>query len=262
MRSLYKLGKLPHDPAATARCLQAHDVLNLSTLPSRPAARDWSQKDGENIAYQMFGNNIYGDCVIASLLDEFLTWAGQTGASFSPAEQDALDGYQRLGGWDPNNSAATDNGCVMLDVVTRIQKEQLAGQTIRAFVHVNPKNLELMAAALEFFGGLWMGWDLPLAWQQADVWDVSPTGSKSGDWTPGSWGGHATHAPLWSPGMAGLITWNEHRPFTLQAAPVYCSEAYALVSDRLWAMLTSDRCPAGIDVQKILDLMTVVGAGG
>ena len=261
MRKVYPTGRLPHEPARIARCLQAHDVLNLSSLPARPAARDWSQRDGADVKYQMFGNDEYGDCVIASLLDEFLTWAGQTGAVFDPTRQDALDGYQKFGGWDPNNSAATDNGCVMLDVVTAVQKQPLAGQTVRAFVHVNPKNLDLLAAALEFFGGLWMGWDLPLAWQQADVWGVSPTGSKSGIWTPRSWGGHATHAPLWSPGLAGLITWNEHRPFELEAAPAYCTEAYALVSDSLWAVLLSGQCPAGIDVQKLIDLMPAIGAG-
>jgi len=260
MRPIYKLGRLAHNPAKTALCLQAHDVLNLSQLPSRPAARDWSQRDGVDVAYQMFGNDSLSDCVIASLLDELLTWAGQTGAVFNPTLQDALDGYQKLGGWDPNNSAATDNGCVMLDVVTAIQTQQLAGQTIKAFVHVNPRNLDLLAAALEFFGGLWMGWDLPVAWQQADVWDVSPAGLLTGDWAPASWGRHATHAPLWSPGMAGLITWCEHRPFTLAAAPAYCTEAYALVSEQLWTVLTSGRCPAGVDVQRLVDLMPVVGS--
>ena len=259
MRPLYKLGRQPHDPLKTARCLQAHDVLDLSTLPTRPAARDWSQRDGVDTTYQMFGNDYLNDCVIASLLDQFLTWAGQSGTSFAPTLQDALNGYQQLGGWDPSNSAATDNGCVMLDVVTRIKTESLAGHRIKAFVHVDPKNLDLLAAALEFFGGLWMGWDLPIAWQQADVWGTAPDGKLTGDWTPASWGRHATHAPLWSPGMAGLITWCEHRPFALEAAPAYCSEAYALVSDELWVVLTSGRCPAGVDVQKLVDLMPVLG---
>ena len=125
-KPVYKLGRQPHDPLKTACCLQAHDVLNLSTLPSRPAARDWSQKNGVGTVYQMFGNDVHGDCVIASLLDGFLTWAGQTGAVFTPTTQDALDGYQKFGGWDPNNSAATDNGCVMLDVANRIKTEPRA----------------------------------------------------------------------------------------------------------------------------------------
>ena len=258
MKSFYQLGRQEHDPSRIARCAQAHDILNLSTLPARPAARDWSQKNGVDTLYQMFGNDQYGDCVIASLLDKFLTWSAQTGVSLPLTTQDALDGYQRFGGWDPNNPVATDKGCVMLDVVARLLREPLGGQTIKAFVHVNPRNLELMAAALEFFGGLWLGWDLPLAWQGADVWDVSPTGSTSGIWQPRSWGGHATHAPLWSPGLAGVITWTEHQPCTLPALPVYCSEAYALVSDHLWAILTSSRCPAGIDVQRLMDLMPVV----
>ena len=253
------LGRNPHDPARVARCLQAHNVLNLSTLPSRPAARDWSQKNGVDTTYQMFANDRLGDCVIASLLDLFLTWGHQTNTTLLLTEQDALDGYQKFGGWDPKNSVATDNGCVMLDVVTRLQREPLAGKTIKTFVHVNPRNPELLAAALEFFGGLWLGWDLPLAWQDADIWGVSPIGSTSGDWAPRSWGGHATHGNLWSPAMAGLITWNEHQPFTIPAAQLYCSEAYALMSVDMWAVLTSGHCPAGIDVQQMIDLGSIVG---
>ena len=260
MKPVYKLGRLPHDPARVALCLQAHDLLNLSALPTRPAARDWSMKSGVETTYQMFANDRLGTCVIASLLDEFLTWAAQTGALFSASEQDALDGYQKFGGWDPSNSVATDRGCVMLDVVTRLLSETLAGQTVRAFDHVDPKNEVLMAAALELFGGLWLGWDLPLAWQGADVWDVSSAGIKTGAWAPGSWGGHATHSPLWSPTRCGVITWMEHQPVTMPAVAAYCSEAYALVSDRLWAVLTGDRCPAGVDVQRLVDLMPDVGA--
>lgn len=259
MRTLYPLGRLPHDPARVARCAQARDVLDLSTLPSRPAARDWSQKAGVDTLYQMFANDVLSDCVIASLLDLFLTWSRQTGTSFLPTEQDARDGYQKLGGWDPKNPVATDNGCVMLDVVTKLKTETLAGQTVEAFIRVNPRDLDMMAAALEFFGGLWLGLDLPVAWQQADTWDVSPTGSVSGDWAPASWGRHATHANLWSPARGGLITWAEHRPFTLPAIPVYCSEAYALVSTKLWTDLKNGFCPSGLDLQKLMDTLPLVG---
>ena len=258
MRSDFKLGRNPHDPFRVARCLQAHNVLDLSKLPTRPAARDWSQKNGVDTTYQMFANDRLSNCVIASLLDQFLTWARQTDTAFLPTEQDALDGYQNFGGWNPNDPS-TDGGCVMLDVVTRLQREPLAGKTIKTFVHVNPRNAELLAAALEFFGGLWMGWDLPVAWQRAEVWGTSSTGSTAGDWAPASWGRHATHGNLWSPALAGLITWNEHQPFTIPAALLYCSEAYALISNDMWAVLESSRCPAGIDVQQLIDLGSLVG---
>ena len=254
-----KLGRLPHDPAKVARCVQAHDILNLSTLPSRPVARDWSQKDGVYFAYPMFRNNALGICVIASLLHKFITSAGQTGTPFAATDADATEGYEKFGGF-VEGDPSTDNGCVMLDVVKRLAKgETLAGQTIKAFVAVNPKNLDLMAAVCEFFGGIWMGWDLPLAWQGADEWGVSPTGSTSGKWAPASWGRHATLDPKWSPLLTGVETWTEDVAVTLPAVPVYGSEAYAIILDHQWTVLTGDKCPAGVDVQKLIDLLPVVG---
>ena len=259
MRPLYPLGRKAHDPVAFACHLQAHDVLNLSTLPSRPAARDWSMKDGVGFEYPMLRNGDLGICVIASLIHKFLTAARQTGVPFLPTDEDALDGYRRFGGY-VDGDPSTDNGCVMLDVGRRVMSEPLAGQTIKGIVAVNPRNLDLVEAANEFFGGLWLGWDLPIAWQQADIWVRSPNGSTSGDWSPASWGRHATHSPLWSPRLIGVETWTEHRPVEVAAIPTYCSEAYAVLTDHLWAVLTGDKCPAGIDVQKLVDLLPVVGS--
>ena len=34
---------------------------------------------------------------------------------------------------------------------------------------------------------------------------------------------------------------------------------YALISQDMWAQLTGGRCPAGVDLQKLIDLLPVVG---
>jgi hypothetical protein len=255
---IYKLGRLPHNPAKVAKCVQAHNILNLSTLPLWPAARDWSMKDGVDFVYPMLLNDQLGDCVIASLIHKFITSAGQTNTPFAPTEQDALDGYKRFGGY-VEGDPSTDRGCVMLDVAKRVCTEPLAGQTIRAFVAVDPTDIDLMAAVCEFFGGLWVGWSLPTAWQDSDIWDVSPTGSVSGPWAPASWGLHATHDPIWSPARAGVRTWTQRKEVTIPAVRTYCEETYAIISQTLWADLVGDRCPAGIDVQQLIDLLPVVG---
>lgn len=256
---IHKLGRLPHNPAHVARCVQAHDVLNLSQLPARPAARDWSCKDGRFFDYPMLGNDRLGLCVIASLMHKFVTDAGQVGKPFLPTEQDAVDGYKNFGGY-VEGDPSTDNGCVMLEVLKRVRKEPLAGHTIKAFVAIDHTNIDLMQAACEFFGGHWLGWSLPLAWQGSDKWDVSITRSQSGVWAPGSWGGHAVHGAEWSPLRSGVETWHEHVEVTIPAVLTYCEEAYAIITEDMWATLTGDRCPAGVDVQKLIDLMPVVGA--
>lgn len=114
------LGRRPHDPGAVARCVQARDVLNLSTLPSRPAARDWGMVAGVDVPYQMWLNDQLSNCVIASMLGQMTTWAAQTGTPFLATDADALAGYEKFGGYVPGDPS-TDNGVVMLDVAQRLR---------------------------------------------------------------------------------------------------------------------------------------------
>ena len=173
-------------------------------------------------------------------------------------EAEALDAYHRFTGFDPVTGAG-DSGANMLDFMTKWKSMPVAGHTIKGFVAVDTRNLALLAACANLFGCLMLGWDLPLAWQQADVWDVDPKGSTSGIWTPGSWGGHCTASPAWSPQLVGVKTWTENKSATVKAVPLYCPEAYAPVSEDTWAILQGTHCPSGVDVQKLMDLLPVVG---
>lgn len=252
MKTVGLLGRQPHDPIKVARCVQARDILNLSTLPSLPAAFDWSQKDGVDLSYPMLGNDRFGDCVFASACGQILTWSGQTGTEESIGEADALDAYARFTGFNVVTGAG-DNGAVMLDVAKRwANGEQIAGHALKAFVAIDPARLDLVEAACNLFGGVWTGWDLPVAWQGADVWDAVSNSPE--------WGGHAMHLPAMSPGMLSTITWGGRQPITPAGWLTRCRECYALISPGMWATLTGDRCPSGVDVQKLIDLMPAVGS--
>jgi hypothetical protein len=256
---LVKLGRHPANLSRVAAHLQARDVLNLSTLPSRPAARDWGMVDGSPLAYQMFDNDQMGDCVFASLGNSQITQSANSGVEVAILDSDIIDAYSRFGGYVPGDGS-TDNGANMLEVGLRLSHGELvAGRKLLCFVAINPKDDDMMAAASEFFGGLWLGFDLPLAWQGADQWDVAPDDSTSGKWAPRSWGGHAVHAHAYSPSINQLTTWTQGMPLTPAAQHRYCEEAYALIWDGLWTRLTGGNCPAGIDLQRLLDVGKIVG---
>lgn len=257
--STVKLGRRPADLHRVAAHIQAHDVIDLSKSFSRPAARDWGTVDGQPLDYPMFRNNELGICGIASLCHSQITQSANSGVEVAITDADATDGYKRLGGY-VEGDPSTDNGVNMLEVGLRVlHGEPVAGRTLRAFVAINPKDDDMVAAAAEFFGGLWLGWDLPLAWQGADIWDVAPDGSTSGKWAPRSWGGHATHSPSYSPLIWQLPTWTQDTPFTPAARHVYAEECYALLWIDIWTRLEGGDCPAGLDLQKLLDLCKVVG---
>ena len=257
MSDLYCLGKQPANLAKIAKCVQAHDVLDLSRLPSVPAAFDWSQRDGDDFTYPMLANDRYGDCVFASACHQISTWSGQTGVQQALTDEDATDAYHRFTGWSPA-VLQSDRGAVMADVAERWSKgEPIAWHTLRAYVSVNAKNLALMSAAANLFGGLWTGWALPVAWQGADIWTQRT--NQADVWAPGSWGGHAVHIVAASPKLWQVVTWGGLKPVETDAFPEYCDEAYALVSPGMWTALQGGLCPAGVDVQRLLDMFPVLG---
>lgn len=258
-----KLGRRWPDEAQLGAAMKLHrDVLDLSRIPASPAAFDWAERPDRSFTpYPLFRNGDLGTCVIASLGHDALTESGQTGSALQVSDEEILSAYRLFGGY-VDGDPSTDRGCVMLDVARRmLAGEQIGPLRLTGFVALDPRKPDLLHAASNLFGGLWLGWDLPKAWENAETWDVSPTGSTSDDWAPRSLGGHATHAPARSPSHHGLVTWTQAVPYTPAAEWVYCREAYALLWERHWAILMGDRCPAGVDVQQLMDSMAVLRQG-
>lgn len=245
---IYPLGK--HAPTLKAKTLKIGNFLNLSVLPTPPAAFDWSMIRGRPLIYGMDGNDQWGDCVFASACHHIGTWSGNTGNELIATGADALAAYNAFTGFDPSKPS-TDQGANMLLTATQWRNSPIFNHKIAAFASVDLKRLDLVAAAAYLFGGLWIGWGLPIAWQGADVWDVSPNGVITGDWAPGSWGGHATHGPTFSPRLLGVKTWQENMPVTIAAFTTYADEAYALISQDVWLQLTGNKCPAGVDISAL-----------
>jgi hypothetical protein len=241
---IYRLGK--QAPTLKKKTLKIGDFLNLSVLPTPPAAFDWSMIKSKPLVYGMDGNDNFSDCVFASACHHIGTWSGNTGEEQIATEADALAAYGKFAGFKQSDPS-TDNGASMVLTATQWRTQPIFNHTIAAFASVDLKRLDLVAAAAYLFGGLWIGWQLPKAWQGANSWDVPSSGNTSGDWAPGSWGGHATHVPAFSPRLIGVKTWQQDMPATIPAFAAYADEAYALISKDIWLQLTGDRCPAGVD---------------
>ena len=241
---IYRLGK--NAVKKKPKTLQMGDFLNLSVLPAPPAAFDWSMARGKPLIYGMDGNDDHEDCVFSSACHQIGTWTGNTGDEQIATDSDALAAYTDFAGFDPKNPA-TDSGANMLATATMWRIKPIFGHRIKAFAALDLKRLDLVAAAMFLFGGAWIGWAMPKAWQGADVWDTSPSGIVTGDWAPNTWGGHATHTPACSPKLLGTITWQENVPVTIPAFEAYAEEGYVLISEDTWETLTGDRCPAGVD---------------
>jgi hypothetical protein len=231
------LGKRP--PRFDARVPQLERHLARAALPPPPARKDWPGVS-KVAAWGAMLNDRLGDCVIAAKGHAVLLWTALTGTHRQVVLPDSvvLAGYEAVGGYVPGNPA-TDNGCDMLTAAQYFQSTGFGGHRVSAFATLHAgkaMNVSHWQEAINLFGLVDVGLTLPAAWREkasaGDVWDVGPGGKLTGDWAPGSWGGH--DVPLMGyDGVAKvykLITWGQEQYVTERALRAYSDEAYTYLS--------------------------------
>lgn len=253
------LGKKPkkEDPQGRtiklARYLRRHlPVVASAVMWAVAVTVDWGQ----------MLNDVKGDCAIAAPGHQIMSWTANTGKLFVPPDAQIGQVYDIL---SPN-----DNGCVMLDVLRYWRKNDIAGHKILGFAEVDPQNIMHIQAAIDLFGGIYLGFQLPIATQNQDVWDIPDEGLVS-DGTPGSWGGHAVVAlgygvnASWPLKIAGydqdgvvVISWGQAIRVTWRFIQAYCDEAYVVLSED-WINANGE-CPVEIKLDELKADIALVGA--
>ena len=216
----------------------------LRELPPAPPVRRWSTAV---TSWPMFMNDLVGDCTCAAAAHMELAWSSNNGSPWRATDKQVLQAYMAVGGYDPEVGESTDNGANMLDLLNYWRRLGIGGKKIDAFVALDVKKREEFKAAINLFGAVYIGLDLPVSAQNQATWKVSVAGTQ-GDPSPGSWGGHAIAAfdydddgqddddGLW------IATWGGLQKLTWRWLDGYASEAYACLSSN-WA--DADGAPSG-----------------
>lgn len=175
-------------------------------------------------AWQMFANDELGDCTCATVghietLDSIA--AGQPEV---PNEQDIRNLYWATG--------SSDSGRMCLDVLRYWQTHGVGprGTELLAYVEIDPKNLDHVKLAMELFGSVYAGVQLPNS-AKAQTGKGAWTVTRGGDAEPGGWGGHCI--PLFDYSTRGgpvCVTWAQPQRMTWQWWKTYADEAYAPIS--------------------------------
>jgi hypothetical protein len=249
-QSRNKLGKKPArlDP----RTLQ---MANYLQLPQVPAARDWTSK--ATPGWGMMLNDKLGDCTCAAVGHLTQAWTANEGPKeLTLSDADILKAYEAVGHYDPKDPS-TDQGAVEMDVLRHWRKSGIGGHKIQAFVALEPRNHLHVSAAVDLFGGAYIGLALPISAQRQTVWSVPP-GGATGTGAPGSWGGHAVVVEAYDSHGLTCITWGQKKRMTWSFWDAYCDESYAVLSN-LWAP-EKKVSPAGFDFVALrADLREVAG---
>jgi hypothetical protein len=211
-----KLGALP---ARRSPALRDLEVYHAGPLPTPPAA-----VEPPICAYPMDGNDRLGDCTIAGVAHLIEAWRKRyLGSPIEVSAQAVERTYLTLTG-------GADSGLVELDVLTTWQRKGLLDEKIAGFAPIHPHNLLSLHQAVAFYGGAYLGIELP----------ESAYGQFEADepWTPvdGSpiEGGHCIVAVGYEKtGALRCVTWGKLVSVTPAFIARYCTEAWVILPHEL-----------------------------
>lgn len=172
-----KLGRVKSDKKQE-KLVQFGDF--AEAVPPPPATKSWITPEAMKSIQQVYGNDQYGDCVIASAFHGIGTSsANDEGASIVGTTREAVSEYGRLCGHLGN-----DNGCI----ITEVKNAMISGgisiggvrRLLDGYAAVDPSNkTAFQVGILIFGGGVNIGFNVPNSWMgrgtfNGAVWDWDP----------------------------------------------------------------------------------------
>lgn len=239
-----------------ARTLKLANFIDTEQLVPPPTF-DFD-KNRAKFPQRVWGNDAYGDCVLAAQMNHVLRMERlETRHTVKATDDDVIREYQALTGCRQPNDA-NDNGLNMLDTLKWWRHDGWTfhghNYKIEAFGELDSQDLVQLRLGTWLFHGIQFGFALPLSakkqWEQGDAWDVTYDDSR-----PGSWGGHAVYGKKYTPKGWFVETWGEHQFVTNEFITNYCDEAWAPID-----ALDPWRKTAGFDVAALEAYLVKIGA--
>lgn len=226
-----KLGRKP--PRPTDQHLKLRSFLDPTKLPAPPPKIDWGVFVND---WAMLKNDQLGDCVPAGILHCAQLATAITATEFHPTDEEAIALYQAVGGYVPGNEA-TDQGCVMHDVMQYLVDTGFGGQKLDAFAELDVSRfatqmnlLQEIKLANHLFGPLPIGINLPRSamdqFEAGQPWDVTLEQSPI-------LGGHCVVIVGYDENYFRVVTWGQVVKVTPAFLQRCLEEAYVLLS-KLW----------------------------
>jgi hypothetical protein len=262
---MMKLGCNPIPAEKKNKLLRLNNYISTPRFLIHPPTWDWGTVIS-NPDWGMMGNDTAGDCVFAAIGHMVMIYSALAGKPYVPTTQEVIAAYSKVTGYDPAQTDArgnnpTDNGTDPVDALKWWQKEGFGGNTIGAYVAVDPTNVNHVNAAMYWFGPLLTAinvyqfmeddfnsgseWKIPKGWNQNDAL-----------------GGHGV--PLVSFTNWGrvydLITWGKKTPMSGNCRWGVQVEVFAAIDN---AFVTDGKpAPNGFNMQQLADDLRLVQNSG
>jgi hypothetical protein len=204
-------------------------VLDSYLAASLPKAHAVVDRASKVDSWPMYDNDSIGDCTCAAVGHVIQAWTAYAGTEATINDFDVLAAYEAVSGYNPA-TGANDNGAAEQDVLNYWRKTGVGGHKILAFAQLEDlENLTMAKQAVDLFGSLYIGLDIPdTAMQQfmaGEPWDVVKGAQIEG--------GHAVPVQYWGTneaGEIGVVTWGKLQRMTRAFWRAYVEEAWVVIS--------------------------------
>lgn len=208
----------------------------------------------------MLGNDKVGNCVIVMLLNFLRTCLANCGIDYEPTEQDALDLYSAITGYDPSQTDSqgnnpTDQGTDPVAALDYMEKTGTKeGHKIRAFISIDPHDINHIKAASQKLGGLLGAVQLPsdaqTQFEAGQRWTISSLAALQNPL-----GGHGIYIPDFDQNGMTADTWAQKQPMSWNWWWGCGIQAFAAVTDQF---LKNGVAPNGLDMNALLSYLPQV----
>jgi hypothetical protein len=166
--------------------------------------------------FPMDGNDVEGCCTIAGAAHLISLWSGLIGKHKLPTAKSVHRIYRHLSGGE-------DTGLNMLDVLNYWRKTSIDRDKILAFAKVNSHNHTHVKQAIQFFGGVYVGFQC-----QENVIDDF---NAHKPWAPGKLteDGHAIAVTGFDSKQVNVLTWGDTQKGTWDWWDECVDEAYVIL---------------------------------
>jgi len=191
-------------------------------------------KNKTPIPLLMWGNDRWGDCVIAGEANHLLRLERiEQRRTVKMGDDTVVARYKALSG-ARSPGDGNDQGLVVLEAMRDWKNNgwTINGRNykIAAYGELEPSDRKQLRMAAYALHGIHLGFSLPAAAQNmAGVWDYN--GQLGPQWRPGSWGGHLVFSKSFSSEGLGILTWGQKVFVTNEFIEKYCDEAWAIVDN-------------------------------
>lgn len=246
------LGRIPSRQDPRTLRLSRYLGADARNYPAPPPARDWTG----STRYSWYLNDRLGCCTITALAHLAELHAARNGESCSITDADIEEAYRAISGYD--GTPATDRGAQMLDALVYARHIGIGDWRIGAFVRVDLDDVIELRAAVNLFGGVYLGADLPQRIrEQGAEWELPPIPARTNDDEPSSLGGHAFVITGYDRTHLRALPWITPTTIGNAWASLYGAEAWAVIAE---SWVSGERpAPNGLDVDRLRADLAAIG---